>query len=121
MKRNEIRVKKTFERPIKNVETSIEDDYQKYVKTFKKDQKYDENYQKSTPMRVIASILAIIALICLFIIDNNTFLGFMCLLPATFYALSYFTGERFAKDFLGMTNTLFLSGIWAFNALIWFL
>ena len=35
MKRNEIRFKKTFERPIKNVETSIEDDYQKYVKTFK--------------------------------------------------------------------------------------
>jgi hypothetical protein len=116
MKKNEFRVKKTFERPIKNVETfktSIEKDYQKYVNDSKQD--------KKTPMRVIASILAIIALICLFTIDNDTIVGFICLAPATFYALSYFTGERFSKDLFGMTNTLLLSGIWVFNALIWFL
>jgi 1,4-dihydroxy-2-naphthoate octaprenyltransferase len=107
MKKNEFRDKKTFERPIKNV----------YQNDYVNDNKQD----KKTPMRVIASILAIIAVICLFTIDNDTILGFICLAPAIFYALSYFNGERFPKDFFGMTNTLFLSGIWVFNALIWFL
>lgn len=103
MKRNEFRVKKTFntnsisERPNKNDpnDASLFDITGKIKLT--------------TPMRSIASFLSIIALICLLVIDNHLIVGIVCLLPATFYALSYFTGERFSRDFFGMTNTLFLS------------
>ena len=73
------------------------------------------------PFGTLASIIAIISVILMFIVDSRNFLGFMCLLPAVLYLTSYLKGETHPKDLFGTTNNLVLSILWFFNTLIWML
>ena len=75
--------------------------------------------EKTNTILILASVSTIISLICMFVVDKDVIVGLTCLIPAVLYLLSYITGERHERDFLGMTNTLILSAIWLVNALIW--
>lgn len=47
---------------------------------------------------IFGSIFGLLAIILMFTIDNRTLVGATCLLPATFYYISYFIGEKFDRD-----------------------